>query len=55
MSKRKTRVKFRVTGSINIQIGYLVKNKNLKNDYSVISSNGKSRFAIGVLDILEKI
>ena len=51
----KTRVKFRVTGSNEIQIGYLVKDDGYKNKYKVITIDKKSGYCISLLDMIERI
>lgn len=51
----KTRVKFRLKGSDEIQLGFLEKNKEYKNKYRVLSMDKKSGYCISLLDMLEKI
>jgi hypothetical protein len=48
-------VKFRLKSYNDIQIGYLVKDKNYTGGFKVISTNKKFAYAISLLDILEKI
>ncbi len=48
------RVKFKVKGLSEIQIGYLVKDKLYKNRLKVISADGKSSWCISLLKKLKK-
>lgn len=50
----KTRVKFRAKGSDILQMGYLVKSKEY-GGFKVKSADGKSGYAIELLDILDRI
>lgn len=54
MKFMRKRVKFRVIGSDEIQIGYFVKDKGYKNKFKVMSADKKSGYCISLLDMLEK-
>jgi len=49
------RVQFRLTDTNEIQIGYLVKDKEYKNGYKVVSGDKKSSYAISLLDMIRGI
>lgn len=49
----KKRVKFTVKDSDEIQIGYLVKDKNYKNHIKVISPNKNESWCISLLSSIE--
>jgi hypothetical protein len=51
----KTRVKFRVKGNKNIQIGYLIKDKLYDGGCYVITLDKKNRTAISYLKMIERI
>jgi hypothetical protein len=52
---RKTRVKFKVKGSKEIQIGYLACNKLFKNGFCVRTVNKKDAYCISTLKMIERI
>ena len=49
----KTRVKFMISGTNEIRIGYLKKDKLYKNGFKVVSD--KTSYGIQLLSLLEKI
>lgn len=51
----KTRVKFRAKASLEIQIGYLVKDKKYKNHHKVVSGDKKSEYCVSLLEMIEII
>jgi hypothetical protein len=51
----KTRVKFTVKESDEIQIGYLVRDKQYKYGYKVRSGDKKSSYCISLLSMIETI
>jgi tricorn protease-like protein len=48
----KTRVRFRVKGQTEIQLGNLVKDKHYKNGYKIVSMDKKSCYCVSLLDLL---
>ena len=50
----KKRVKFRLKGSDEIQIGCLVKDDDYKNKLKVMSADKKSGYCISLLDMIER-
>ena len=50
----KKRVKFRISGSNEIQIGYLVKDSGYKNKFKVVSADKSTGYCISLLDMIER-
>lgn len=52
---RRTRVKYIVTDDKELQIGYLIKDKDYHGGFKVVSGNGNKTYSINMLDLIEKI
>jgi hypothetical protein len=52
---RRTRVKYVVSENKKLQIGYLIKDKEYKGGFKVVSGDKNSTYAVETLDLIERI
>ena len=50
----KKRVKFKIKGTNEIQIGYLKKDSGYKNKLKIVSADKKSAYCVSLLEMIEK-